>query len=628
MAKGASDRVDDTRGIWLGCVAAFALAVALASVPHTVQAGDAGEFSTVLLKGGVAHPSGYPFMRLLGPLARAFAALGVPAAMAAALPCALLGALALLLLTRALAPWTGYGPAALSAMAIGASPLWVGHVYDAEVWGPLMAGAALFVGMAVRTADPDHRLPAPHFLPDPLRGLSALPDPLRGDLLGPLMLGLVLGLGVAHHLTFVLLTPLAIGAAWPSAPHRARDPIAIAKAGALGLFGSAIGLSLYLTLMIGDADPAATGWRWGDMSTWSGWLHHITRGDYGTTELSHHDAQVSGVAQLARSLGAIGSALGGTVLAGRPLTTLALLALLTLGALGTAQRPGPLRRAPLRLRAAWLATLALTSFGFPLLFDLDPASPFAAWILERFDLLPSLLWAGTAAMALATLLTMIDVRPALLALAGVAWVSLSAASGWPRRPAADDHVQRYAQAVIASAKAEGGKSTRSYVLGTDDHRSFPILFAQEVLQATPPQERQVVYIDPALMRYAWYVERITTRYPEVPPIPQPAKLVTALQALPSTPDVYLANIMSRQASQLPTVPHGAVMRVLRPQELTQPDTTRWARQHAEALRRAGVSPSEIAEHFASGQSFDSPWANDVWGQVLELDARMRQMSGG
>src|SRR5690606_21103446 len=59
---------------WL--VAGVLLGVAAWAMPSAIQAGDAGEFATVMLRGGVPHPSGYPWMRILGWPARALEVLG------------------------------------------------------------------------------------------------------------------------------------------------------------------------------------------------------------------------------------------------------------------------------------------------------------------------------------------------------------------------------------------------------------------------------------------------------------------------------------------------------------------------------------------------------------------------
>ncbi len=572
----------------VGVALAFALAgVAWVSLPSSVQAGDAGEFSTVLLKGGIPHPSGYPFMRMLGAFARIFAALGLAPASAAALPCALLGAAGLWLAFAALRERAGLWISAFVALALACAPLVVRHVYDAEVWGPLVffAGAYLFV-----------------FLREP-------PSASRWSWAWhPLALGVLLGLGVAHHLSLVLLTPLAVGAAWP---ERGRLP-AILRAGALGVLGSALGLAVYFTLFVGDADPAAPGWRWGQLDSLASWWHHVSRADYGSLQLSLQDSGATAFDQWRRSFASVAEAVFGPALHERPWVGLVLLA--AVGATACAALQGA-------RRWAWAASLLLSAVFFPTLFDLDPQSPFAAWILERFDLLPALLCAASLALALAHLreaLPRLAPKLAEVELPGFAWAALASlhlawvvSTAWPSRPAAHDRLEAYAQGVLeAAAPASKDPSARAYVLGADDHRSFPILYVQEVLEVAP----RVVYIDPALMRYDWYRARMKARHPELPMIPQPAKLVAALQALPTKPEVYLANVMSRQTAQLPTLPQGPLLRVLRPaQARAAPDWDAVVEAHLEAMSAARFDVMRAAEE---GLGPD-PWVNDAWGQVLD-----------
>ena len=111
------------------------VAVALVCCSNTVQPGDAGEFSTVLLGGGVPHPSGYPWIRMLGPFARALEGLGVTPAQAAAIPCAVAGALGFTVLARVAAVQRAPVLSRLAVYGVAVSPLAVRHLYDAEVWG-------------------------------------------------------------------------------------------------------------------------------------------------------------------------------------------------------------------------------------------------------------------------------------------------------------------------------------------------------------------------------------------------------------------------------------------------------------------------------------------------------------
>src|SRR5688572_1142196 len=166
----------------LAAVGLVLMGVALLAMPRAIQAGDAGEMATVMLRGGVPHPSGYPWMRALGLFARAFAGVGVPSATAAALPCALLGIVGWLLVLHVVARWFCPIAGAIAVLVAATSAPVVVHGCDAEVWGPLVA----FIGLALWVAS------------------SRTPSALR--------MGIAIGLAASHHLSAVLLVPIAIAA--------------------------------------------------------------------------------------------------------------------------------------------------------------------------------------------------------------------------------------------------------------------------------------------------------------------------------------------------------------------------------------------------------------------------------
>src|SRR5690606_7270522 len=278
VGHNRSARQIEPAGGWawsLLCVGA-ALSVSLWSLPRSIQAGDAGEFATVMLTGGVPHPSGYPWMRILGVLARGLWAVGVPPAIAAALPPALCGVAAWLLVQRICVAIDRPRLGALASTLVAVSPLAVIHVNDSEVWGPHLLFSALFIHTVIHNR-------------------SAL---------RPLWLGLTLGLAVSHHLTAVLLVPLAVGAALPD---RNRDASggwwrALVRNGALGLAGSLAGLLPVATLPIGPGRPR----RRGGVRSLDGLLHHVARRDYGTLSLSLHEEQVAIADTVGRALISVG----------------------------------------------------------------------------------------------------------------------------------------------------------------------------------------------------------------------------------------------------------------------------------------------------------------------------------
>lgn len=528
--------------------AALLLAVAAWAMPRAIQPGDAGEFATVMLRGGIPHPSGYPWMRVLGLLSRALWSAGVPPTIAAALPCALLGVAGLLLLHRvALHMVTDASPrardviAAVLTLLVGTAPAFALHVFDSEVWGPLVFAAGGFTYLAlVRRAR-------------------------------PWVLGLALGLAVSHHLTAVFLVPLAVGAAWP----RARKPAAVVRAGLEGVAGSALGLFMFFTLMLG-AQGTDAAWAWGDTTTLSGWLHHVSRGDYGVLDLSLQDNRVPAWAYLRRAWQSQGAALSGQL---SPHWLASGLLVLVPCALAI-RRGAP----PLAVRIGLVGSALLAGTVFPLAHNLDPTSPFGQWILERFDLLPLALMIPVCAVALAPVPAAVADRGRAGLGLGVAGVLLVARqllfTAWHGLPSGNPWVERYALDVLRTPEAP-----RAIVVGTDDHRTFPLLYAQEVLG----EGRNVLYIDASLLFHDWYRARLRAQEPALPDIDKPVLLLTTLQADPAWNDVplYLTNDFSRHSVGLERVPEGVLWRLVNPR-LPAPPLDDVLARHRAALKTYGL----------------------------------------
>ena len=542
-------------------LAAVLAVVAWWAAPTTVQAGDAGVFATVMLRGGVAHPSGYPWMRALGLVARALAGLGIPPATAAALPCAWLGVAGFAVLhrvaLRAATPTserTGLGAALVATFAIGlvalGSPV-VQHTADSEVWGPLVFFAALVVHAAIVRRAP------------------------------PFTLGLLFGLAISHHLTASLLLPLVIAAAVPW-PVRGRP---LARAAGLGIAGGLVGLvPPYLTLLLGDGGA----WRWGDTSTLDGLWHHVTRADYGVFSLSLHTERPAALDQLAR----VARSLGGNLSAGLvPFAAGGLIVVLVLVVALARPTSGLARRDRIGLGT----TVVLTGLLFPLAHNIDPRSPFGAWILERFDILPLALLAPLVAAALAPLPGLaVDKRRvgAGLALGGaLLLVRQLVFTTWHGLPADDTVVQRYATDLLRTPDPD----RRAIVVGTDDHRLFPILYAQTVLE----QGANVLYVDASLLVHPWYRASLRERFPDLPDHDKPVMLVTSMAIDPAFADVdfYLANDFSRHSAALPRAPEGVLHRLLLDRTQPPPTVDAVLARHRAALQRyaeQGPLPAEVA----------------------------------
>src|SRR5690606_30113467 len=116
----------------------------------------------------------------------------------------------------------------------------------------------------------------------------------------PLWLGVALGLAISHHLSAVWLLPLAVGAAIPELDRGSvrQWTAALLRNGALGLAGSLLGLLPFATLPIGRGGV----WRWGDVRSLEGLIHHVTRRDYGTFSLSLHEEEVAALSTIGRAL--------------------------------------------------------------------------------------------------------------------------------------------------------------------------------------------------------------------------------------------------------------------------------------------------------------------------------------
>ncbi|WP_181198142.1 glycosyltransferase family 39 protein [Enhygromyxa salina] len=565
-------------------------------MPSAIQAGDAGEFATVMLSGGVPHPSGYPWMRALGLLARGLWALGLPPATAAALPPALCGVAGWLLIHRCCVllgrPWVGAFAVSLAA----ASPLAVLHVNDSEVWGPhlMLAGAFLYVVIRTRSGP------------------------------RPFLLGISLGLAVSHHLTAVLLVPLAIGAALP----RERDLVGLLRNGALGLAGSLVGLLPFASLPLGGGG----GWRWGQVQTFDGLLHHILRVDYGTLSLSLHEEEVAAADTVSRALASVAEVLSAGLLSSTGssagisawIGAGALVLVLALAGLWVRDHRDELWSG---VALGWALSVLASALAFPAAQNIDPTGPFGAWILERFDLLTILLLVVPLALALSWLgdrVAAVTDKPWLIragagAIATVLILAQLGAVLERGRPAGERGVELAAIDVVASPDpagpaipSRGEIPVRAIVFGTEDHRSFPVLYVQEVLGAGS----HTLYIDAQLLAHPWYRARLRARVPSLPDVDKPLKMMGMIWSDPelAAVPIYLANVFSRPAAELPRVPEGVLWRVPPPPEFPSYAAADWTfdkilERHLDACARMRVEAPDFA---GLTHPRGHPWSADLW----------------
>ncbi|TMQ18719.1 MAG: DUF2723 domain-containing protein [Candidatus Rokuibacteriota bacterium] len=244
------------------------LGMYLATLSPTVNGGDSGEFVTVAYLLGVAHPPGYPLHTLL---AKPLTLLPVGSvAWRVNLLSALCDAGAAALLFRAVVLLSGdLAAGLLAAGAFAFAPLIWPYAITAEVFALnnlFAAGLLYWSARALREATADEGTPS--------------------RTLGLGMLWASLGLSNHHTLVFFAipfgLLVLAL------AGRRLREPRL-----ALPLLGCVVlGFLPYVYLPIAGARlPAVT---WGEPSTWSGFLTHFFRREYGTFRLADESVGTAG----------------------------------------------------------------------------------------------------------------------------------------------------------------------------------------------------------------------------------------------------------------------------------------------------------------------------------------------
>lgn len=219
--------------------------------------GDTPELMAASVRLGVAHPTGYPLLTLLGKAASLVPA--GPVAYRLNLVVAIVGASACgilcLLLCRVLGNWTA---AAVVALAFGLSPVMWHNCTNFEVYSLDALFLIATLHLAVETWGHD---PA---------GVVVRTRCFR-------MLALVVGLGVSHHLTYVAILP-AVAWVWLSQRRRWRPGRSDLLA-ALAML--AAGLLPWLYLPIRGRFPFDPYSCWASLDTVSATFAHMTASQYG-----------------------------------------------------------------------------------------------------------------------------------------------------------------------------------------------------------------------------------------------------------------------------------------------------------------------------------------------------------
>ncbi len=255
--------------------AAFA-ALDLVLAPPVTGPKDAAELTLALVYGGAAHPTGYPLYVMLGHLfVIAAHVLGVSWAYAAnawsavggGVAIGLLHALAARIVPLRLAAGrlARFALALLAAGVFALSPVWLLDAILAEVYTwhlAWVAGAGLFALAAMRA------------LADPQRVRETTPARFR---VHALRWGFLGGLGLAHHLTSVLVfLPLSVGLVVAVVRVRRWSLALVAAAAA----GALLPLASYGFLAWRAFHPAPAQWELLEPS-WASVIAHVRGTAYG-----------------------------------------------------------------------------------------------------------------------------------------------------------------------------------------------------------------------------------------------------------------------------------------------------------------------------------------------------------
>lgn len=300
-------------------VSLFTTAVYVTTAYGTVAGGDSGELVTAAYHLGVAHPPGYPLFTMLAAASiEALRSSGMDVAQRVNVLCALLGGLAAGGLFRALFVWldgaehstsstllhhSPSAPAACGGASAGTSTNThgsprlrllcalvgsMGFALSGSVWHScshaevfalnnalcawLLAAAAAFFTHDLKT-----------------RHLDSSQRVFVGARRGALLAGLALS---NQHTSALLIAPL-LAAVLPrllptttgGGQGGGRFRVAWERLQGPGVF-FCVGLAPYLYLPWAAARGMPTSWGGRDVASWSGFLRHVTRSEYGTFRLA------------------------------------------------------------------------------------------------------------------------------------------------------------------------------------------------------------------------------------------------------------------------------------------------------------------------------------------------------
>jgi hypothetical protein len=482
---------------WRTLTIAAAIAIAAAmlytwTAARDIVLGDTPEVVTTAVTLGVAHPSGYPLLTLLGH-AMSRLPLG-PLAFRVNLLSALCGAATVALVSLIARRISGQWMAAVGAAAlIAVQPLYWEWSLVAEAFALNAMLAAGFLYALVRW----HEVP--------------------GDLRWLIVAATAFGSGLANHLTIVCLAPAVLPGVWR---HRA---VVAARPSVVGWCAAALGAGLLFYLYLPWAAARQPYLNWGHISSARQLVYHVLRLDYGAMLTSAPAATIA-------------SNTSDRVLLFFSSFTWLEAGLVVLG-LGVAFR---------RARTYfWIAILSAGLAGpvFAAVANIDVSITGHAWVLRRFFVLPHVILAPLVALGLVAIAGAIlrvapaGVRPRVLAgvtAALMIWLGVDATRRFPTLDERENHLARtYGEDILATL------DPGSVLLASGDDVIQSIAY----LQAVEHQRPDVTLVMLGhLSRSEWYLDQLRARDPRLAipfsryDAPSPAASIAALvQANPARP---------------------------------------------------------------------------------------------
>lgn len=505
----ASRRIEPTAALLLLTTAS----VYLTTASRTVVGGDNGEFATLLIDGGVAHPPGYPLFSMWLRLCSLLPALP---AHAAALATAVTGIAAVMMVRRAC---LAYGAAPLAATTAAGVYAFSPLTWDLSTHAEVFALNALLASAIVALSSPRSTVPA---------------------FWRAVLLALLAGLGLSHHHSIVLLIPIgAVGFALAvsALPRPGR-----LRAMGWSLGGLAAGLTPYLWIMVQGSREDGR-WLWGETATWRGLLHHVLRADYGTTRLALSDAPPQPAAQLLL----LGSHLAESLV-------YVLVPVVLLG-LWTTFRAAALRdRRMLAASLSLCASFLLAGPAFVSRFNIAPVGV-GIHVVERFHLLPWTCLVPFLALGFDEIGRRIVVQGSVRAMTAAAAVAGLLMWHLPVRLKRPSVIEDYLRNSLAMCPPH------AVVFGSGDMQLFGFLYADRALHLRP----DVTYVDPLLMLYPWYHRRVAAKLGVelAPPVDGSLPLGTVIAQLQAAgrPVLLASPLSSRGLAAYTIYPLGTLLAV-------------------------------------------------------------------